>query len=138
MTDPLQASMAISASGLAAQSKRVRVITENIANASTTGKTPEDDPYRRKTISFTSAVNLKTGLNEVQVDRISRDMSPFTTEYDPFHPAAGPDGIVRMPNVDVLIEIADMREAVRGYEANLQTFKQARELVMMTIDMLRR
>lgn len=138
MADALQASMAISASGLAAQSKRVRVITENIANAKTTGQTPEEDPYRRKTISFANAVDIRTGLNTVQVNHIGRDGSAFSLEFDPNHPAADADGMVRMPNVDVLVEVADMREAVRGYEANLQTYKQARELISMTIDMLRR
>ena len=130
--------MAISASGLAAQSKRVRVVSENIANASTTAQTPEGDPYRRKTISFANALDLETGLPRVQVERIASDMAPFKLEFNPHHPAADEQGMVRMPNVDVLVEIADMREAVRGYEANLQTYKQARELVAMTIDMLRR
>lgn len=137
MIDSLNASLAISGSGLAAQSKRLRVITENIANSSTTADTPGADPYRRKTISFTSILDLKSGLSTVAVDHVGRDNSPFHLEYNPSHPAAGPDGMVRMPNVDLLVEMGDMREAVRSYEANMQTFKQARQLVTMTIDLLR-
>jgi flagellar basal-body rod protein FlgC len=135
--DSLNASMAISGSGLAAQSKRLRVITENIANASTTADSPNADPYRRKVVSFSSVLDLKSGLSTVGIDRVGHDNSDFPLVYDPSHPAAGPDGMVRMPNVDVLVEMGDMREAVRTYEANLQTFKQARQLVTMTIDLLR-
>lgn len=137
MIDPLSASLSISSSGLAAQSKRLRVITENLANASTTGNTPEADPYRRKTVTFTSVLDLKSGLSTVEIGQIARDNSDFRLEYDPSHPAAGPDGMVRLPNVDVLVEMGDMREAARSYEANLETFKQARTLVTMTIDLLR-
>lgn len=137
MADALSASLAISGSGLAAQSKRLRVITENVANSSTTARTAEGDPYRRKTVSFASVLDLKTGLSTVAVDRVGQDFSPFRTEYDPSNPAAGPDGMVNLPNVELLVEMADMREAVRAYEANLQTFKQARQLVSMTIDLLR-
>lgn len=137
MIDPLNASLTISSSGLAVQSKRLRVITENIANASTTGDTPQADPYRRKTVSFTSVLDLKTGLSTVAIDQVSHDNSDFPLRYDPTSPAAGPDGMVREPNVNVLVEMSDMREAVRSYEANLETFKQARQLVNMTIDLLR-
>ena len=137
MIDPLSASLSISSSGLAAQSKRLRVITENLANASTTADTPDADPYRRKTVTFSSVLDLKTGLSTVQVEQIGRDNSDFKLEYDPSHPAAGPDGMVRLPNVDMLVEMGDMREAVRSYEANLESFKQARTLVNMTIDLLR-
>ena len=137
MIDSLGASLSISSSGLAAQSRRLRVITENIANASTTGRTPEADPYRRKTVTFASVLDLKTGLSTVAIDRIGTDRTDFLLEYDPCHPAAGPDGMVRMPNVNLLVEMGDMREAVRSYEANLETFKQARQLVTMTIDLLR-
>ncbi|GIL00251.1 MAG: flagellar basal-body rod protein FlgC [Alphaproteobacteria bacterium] len=137
MIDSLGASLSISSSGLAAQSRRLRVITENIANASTTGRTPEADPYRRKTVTFASVLDLKTGLSTVAIDRIGTDRTDFLLEYDPSHPAAGSDGMVRMPNVNLLVEMGDMREAVRSYEANLETFKQARQLVTMTIDLLR-
>ena len=137
MSDALNASLSISGAGMAAQSKRLRVITENVANANTTASTPEADPYRRKVVSFASVLDLKTGLSTVAIDRVARDHAPFRTEYDPSNPAASTDGTVKLPNVDLLVELADMREAVRGYEANLQTFKQAREMVTMTIDLLR-
>ena len=138
MSDALNASLSISGAGMAAQSTRLRVITENVANANTTGSTPEADPYRRKLVSFASVLDLRTGLSTVAIDRVSRDNSPFKTEFDPSNPAAQPDGTVKTPNVDLLVEMADMREAVRSYEANLQTFKQARQMITMTIDMLRK
>ena len=137
MTDALNASLSISGAGMAAQSKRLRVITENVANANTTGTTPDADPYRRKVVSFASVLDLKTGLSTVAVDRVSRDHSPFPTDFDPSNPAASAEGLVKMPNVDLLVELADMREANRSYEANLQTFKQARQMITMTIDLLR-
>ena len=138
MTDALTASLAISGSGLAAQAKRVRVISENIANAETTGSSPLEQPFRRKTVTFSSVADLRTGLSTVEISRIGLDPSQFTSRYEPNHPAAGPDGHVLYPNVDMLVEIADMREAVRGYEANLQAYKQARDLAAMTIDLLRK
>lgn len=138
MADALNTSLSISGAGMAAQSTRLRVITENVANANTTGSTPEADPYRRKVVSFASVLNLETGLPTVAVDRIARDHAPFRTEFDPSNPAAGADGQVKLPNVDLLVELADMREAVRSYEANLQTFKQARQMITMTIDLLRK
>ncbi len=138
MADALNTSLSISGAGMAAQSTRLRVITENVANANTTGSTPEADPYRRKVVSFASVLDLETGLPTVAVDRIARDHAPFRTEFDPSNPAAGTDGQVKLPNVDLLVELADMREAVRSYEANLQTFKQARQMITMTIDLLRK
>ncbi|HVZ04378.1 flagellar basal body rod protein FlgC [Hyphomicrobium sp.] len=137
MSDPLLASEKSAAAGLFAQSARMRVVSENIANASTTGKTPGADPYQRKTISFESVLNDDTGVSTVQVDQISRDETPFQTEYMPGNPAADDKGMVKMPNVNMLVELADMREASRSYTANTQVIKQVRELVSMTIDLLR-
>ncbi|CEJ87358.1 flagellar basal-body rod protein FlgC (cell-proximal rod protein) [Hyphomicrobium sp. GJ21] len=137
MSDPLIASTRSAASGLFAQSARMRVVSENIANASTTGKTPGADPYQRKTISFQSVMDENAGADLVQVDQISRDETPFETQYMPGNAAADSNGMVKMPNVNMMVELADMREASRSYTANTQVIKQVRELVSMTIDLMR-
>jgi flagellar basal-body rod protein FlgC len=137
MSDPFIASAKAATNGLFAQSTRMRVLSENIANAETTGKTPGADPYQRKTISFRSVVDEAEGVDMVDVDEISRDKTPFRTEYMPGHPAADDKGNVKVPNVDMLVELADMREASRAYTANTQVIKQVRELVNMTIDLMR-
>src|SRR4029078_11241944 len=137
MSDPLLASAKAAANGLYAQSARMRVVSENIANPSTTGKTPGSDPYQRKTISFDSVMDEDQGVDLVQVGEVSRDTTPFDTEYMPGNPAADAKGMVKKPNVDMLVELADMREASRSYTANTQVIKQVRELVSMTIDLLR-
>jgi flagellar basal-body rod protein FlgC len=137
MSDPLIASQKSAAAGLFAQSARMRVVSENIANASSTGKTPGSDPYQRKTISFDSVMDDNAGVDLVQVDQIARDETPFETQYLPGNPAADAKGMVKMPNVNMLVELADMREASRSYTANTQVIKQVRELVSMTIDLMR-
>lgn len=135
--DPLIASLKISASGLEAQSSRLRVVSENLANARSTGDTPGADPYRRKTISFAQELDRAAGVNTVEIKKIGVDRSDFRTEYDPGNPAADPNGVVKYPNVNILVEMADMREANRSYEANLQSIRQARDLINSTIDLLR-
>lgn len=135
--DNLLSSIKIAGSGLAAQSNRIQVVAENIANANSTAKTPGADPYQRKTISFVEELDRKTGANMVKATQISRDNSPFSIEFDPGSAFADSSGFVKLPNVNPLIEMADMREANRSYEANLQVIKQARDLISMSIDMLR-
>lgn len=135
--DPLQASLKIGASGLEAQSRRLRVLSENLANAQSTGKTPGADPYTRKTVSFESELDEASGTSLVKVAGIDRHRSAFRVEHNPGHPAADAAGFVKLPNVDIMVEMADMREANRSYEANLQVIKQAREMISMTIDLLR-
>ncbi len=137
MIDPLTATLKIAAAGLDAQSARMRVASENIANAESTGKTPGADPYQRKTITFSSALDRASGASMIEVEKIGRDKTPFRVEYAPDHPAADAAGYVKMPNVNVLIELADMREANRSYEADLQMVKQGRQMISMTIDLLR-
>ncbi len=137
MIDQLQLSSMIAASGLDAQSKRLRVVSENMANANSTGKTAGANPYTRKTVSFATELDDKLGVNLVKVDRIGFDDRPYRLEFDPGHPAADQNGYVKHPNVEMLVELADMREANRSYEANLQIIKQARELITMTIDLMR-
>jgi flagellar basal-body rod protein FlgC len=137
MIDPLQAAMSIAASGLSANSSRLRVTSENIANAQSTGATPGADPYRRKTITFESALDDASGADVVKIGSIGVDRTPFTVEQDPGNPAADSKGFVKLPNVNLLLEMADMREANRSYEANLQVIKQSRDLISMTIDLLK-
>src|ERR1041384_3621057 len=117
--DPLVASLKISASGLEAQSSRLRVVSENLANARSTGDVPGADPYRRKTVSFTQELDRAAGVNTVEIKKIGLDQSAFRSEYDPGNPAADSNGVVKYPNVNILVEMADMREANRSYEANL-------------------
>lgn len=136
--DPLVASIKIAGSGLAAQSVRLRVVAENMANAQSTGKTPGSNPYVRQTVSFANELDRAAGAKLVRVDSIGRDKTaPFRVERDPGNPAADADGNVKFPNVNMLVEVADMREANRAYEASLQIIKQARDLLGMTIEMLR-
>ena len=135
--DPLTSALKVSASGLQAESTRLRIVSENIANARSTGDVPGADPYRRKTISFAAEVDRASGAALVEVQRLGTDDSDFNVEFDPGNPAADEKGMVKMPNVNILIEMADMREANRAYEANLQTIKQSRDLISQTIDLLR-
>ncbi|MEW9804480.1 flagellar basal body rod protein FlgC [Mesorhizobium marinum] len=135
--DPLAAALKVAASGLGVQSERLRVVSENLANAQSTGDAPGADPYQRKTISFAAELDRATGASLVEVNDIGRDASDFPIQFIPGHEAADEKGYVKMPNVNMLIEMADMREANRSYEANLQVIKQARELISMTIDLMR-
>jgi flagellar basal-body rod protein FlgC len=137
MSDPLLSSMMISASGIRAQSLRMRVISENLANAQSTGNAPGADPYRRKTITFESALDRASGANLVEARGTFQDQSDFKLEYQPGSPAANANGYVKLPNVNPIIEMADMREANRSYESNLQVVRQTREMISMTIDLLR-
>lgn len=137
MIDALQAAMRVAGSGLAAQSARLRVTTENLANAQSTGTTPGADPYRRKTITFDNELDKASGVNLLQIKDIDTDPTPFQTQSDPGNPAADERGIVKLPNVNMITEMSDMREANRSYEADLQVIKQSRDLIAMTIDLLK-
>ncbi|MGK9230289.1 flagellar basal body rod protein FlgC [Inquilinus limosus] len=135
--DPLSAAMKVGASGLRAQSLRLRVVAENVANAETTATQPGGDPYRRKTVTFASTLDRASGAELVEVRRVGTDQSAFPMSYDPGHPAADAGGYVKLPNVNTVIEMADMREASRSYEANLSVIEQARAMLSRTVDMLR-
>ena len=136
MNDMLK-SMSVAASGLQAQGTRLRVISENLANAASTAAVPGGDPYRRKTVTFAAELDKAIGAEEVKVRKVGADASPFREIYEPSHPAADANGHVKLPNVNMLIELADMREAQRSYEANLQMIEQSRSMLMRTIDLLR-
>ena len=130
-------SLRVSSAGMQSQGMRLRVVSENLANAQSTAQTPGGEPYRRKVVSFKSELDRAAGVEKVQVDRIQRDESEFERRYDPGHPAADADGYVLLPNVKPMIEMMDMREAQRSYEANMNALTAARGMLMRTIDMLR-
>lgn len=136
--DAISATMKIAASGLEAQSLRVRMVSENIANANSLGAAPGADPYRRKTIVFEPQFDRFLGADIVNVKKIGTDPGDFKLSYDPSHPAANADGYVKVPNVNPLIEMTDMREATRSYDANLNVIEQARGMAMATIALLDR
>lgn len=133
----LMKSLNISASGLKAQGTRMRVISENIANADSEASGPGVDPYRRKIITFKNHLDRQSGAQVVNVNKISFDKTDFEMRYDPSHPSADADGYIRMPNVKPLIELMDMREAQRTYEANLNVIEASRNMLLRTIDLLR-
>lgn len=137
MIDPLKLASDAAASGLYAQSARMRIVSENIANAQSTGNAPGADPYRRKTVTFSQELDSLTGANIVNAGKAGQDMSEFPIEIRPGHPAADQQGRVKLPNVNMIIEMADMREATRSYEANLQVVRQVREMRSAMIDLLR-
>lgn len=135
--DHLSASMKVAASGLDAQSLRLRVVSENLANAQSTSNVPGGDPYQRKLVNFETIFADTVNASIVDVSSVTNDKRPFSLEFDPSSPGANADGYVKMPNVNSIVEMADMREANRSYQANLQVFKQAREMISMTIDLMR-
>jgi flagellar basal-body rod protein FlgC len=135
--DALSTALKVASSGLGAQSERLRIVSENLANAQSTGTTPGADPYRRKTIAFAAELDKASGGSMVEVLKVDRDNSAFPIEYMPGHEAADANGYVKMPNVNPLLEMADVSEANRSYQANLQVIKQARSLISMTIDLMR-
>ncbi|PLW75570.1 flagellar basal body rod protein FlgC [Cohaesibacter celericrescens] len=137
MIDPLSATFQISANGMSAQSQRLRVISENLANAHSTGETAGSDPYQRKTVTFKSEMDRALGADLVSIKDVGFDKAPFQVEYQPGHPAADANGMVKLPNVNAMIELSDMREANRSYEANLKVISQTRSMVLRTIDLLR-
>ncbi len=133
----LSKSMNLSASGMRAQGQRLRIISENIANAGSTAMSPNGEPYRRKLATFGSTLDRELGVNLVEVVKVARDPSEFGLRYQPGHPAANSNGYVKTSNVNSLVEMTDMREAQRSYEANLKVMQAARGMLQRTIDLLR-
>lgn len=130
-------SLTIAASGLKAQSGRMRVIAENIANADSAPASAGAEPYRRKIPTFSQRLDAETGATLVETGRVRRDGTAFRTKYDPGNPAANAKGEVRMPNVNALIENMDMREAQRSYEANLNMITATRKMISRTLEILK-
>ena len=127
----------ISSAGMEAQTGRLRVIAENLANLDTTGSAPGADPYRRKTVTFAETLDPSIGTPTVEVKKIGQDMTDFTLKYDPSHPAANAQGYVKMPNVNSFVELMDMREAERSYSANLNVMQATRSMLTRAIDLLK-
>ena len=133
----LMKAMEMAAMGMKAQGVRMKVISENLANADTTAKSPNQNPYRRQLVTFKNVLDRTSGIDKVEVNKIVKDQSAFHLKYDPGNPAANAQGYVKMPNVQPLIELADMREAQRTYEANLGIIDMSRSMMMRTIDAIK-
>jgi flagellar basal-body rod protein FlgC len=129
--------MTIAASGLRAQAGRMRIISENIANADSTPQSPGADPYRRKVPTFRSELDRTLDTQLVQLGKVQNDTSAFRVKYEPGHPAADVNGNVKYPNVNPLVEMTDMRDAQRSYEANINVISATRRMIQRTIDILK-
>ena len=129
-------SMSVAASGLQAQSDRMKIIAENIANANSTSPTPGGDPYRRKIATMKASFDRELGASLVESGKPALDKSDFRTQYDPGNPDADAQGYVKLPNVNSLVEIMDMREAQRSYEADLSVMDSTKQMMAKTIDLL--
>ena len=132
----LATSMMVAASGMRAQSTRMRTIAENIANANSTAPTAGADPYRRKVATINSSFDRELNANVVEAGKPAQDMSDFRTQYDPGNPVADSKGYVKLPNVNSLVEIMDMREAQASYEANVNVLDASKTMMSRTIDLL--
>ena len=130
-------SLKVSAAGMKAQGDRLRVIAENVANASSTANTPGGEPYRRKMVVFQNVLDKELGVEVVKVAKRTFDTSDFKPRYQPTHPAANKDGYVLYPNVDTIVEMMDMREARRAYEANLNVIEVSKAMLTRTLELLR-
>ena len=130
-------SMIVAASGMRAQTARMTIIAENLANADSTGKTPGSDPYRRQVPTFQSVFDSTLGAEKVDVGPVSTDPSDFQSRFEPSNPAADAKGYVKYPNVTPQIEAMDMREAQRSYEANLNVITTARDMLSQTLSILK-
>lgn len=137
MAGDLTISADIAASGMKAQAERLKVISQNMANVDSVSAEPGGEPYRRQVVSFQNYVDQETGAQKVRVNKIVKDMSPFEKKYDPNHPAADANGYVSLPNVNTLVEMMDMKEAQRVYDANLNMLKTAREMNSSVLDILK-
>ncbi|ANT63279.1 MULTISPECIES: flagellar basal body rod protein FlgC [Roseobacteraceae] len=135
--DPLKSILNVAASGMRAQGERLKVVSENVANASSTANEPGGDPYRRKVISFEEMVDRESGASMVNVSDVTRDDADFELRYDPAHPSANEDGFVKVSNVKTILELANMREASRSYQANLNMFETGRTMRTQLLDLLK-
>ena len=137
MAGNLSVSADIAVSGMKAQSERLRIISENMANADSIGIRPGEDPYRRQVVTFKDYIDKETGAKMVKVDKVVPYESQFPLKYDPNHPAANAEGYVAMPNVNPLIEMMDLKEAQRSYDANLSMMQTARDMNSKVLDLLK-
>ena len=133
----LDRALRIAASGMDMQTRRLRIVAENLANRDTTAETPGGEPYRRKTVTFTNRFDRELGANAPKVRRVGTDPREFNSRFDPSHPAADNRGYVKTPNVNSTIEVMDMREAQRSYSANLSVLEVTRGMLTRTIEAMR-
>lgn len=137
MANTLSVAADIAVSGMKAQSQRLKIISENMANADSVGVRPGEDPYRRQVVTFKDYIDKDTGAKMVKVGKVMKDNSQFEKRYMPNHPGADEQGYVSLPNVNPLIEVMDMKEAQRSYEANMAVVKTSREMSSRTLDILK-
>jgi flagellar basal-body rod protein FlgC len=130
-------SIAIAASGMKAQSGRMRIISENVANADSTATSPGGDPYRRRIVTFHSVLDRELNANMVEVGRVATDGSDFRIRHEPDNPMANAKGDVKYPNVNPLVEMSDFRDAQRSYEANINVITATRRMLQRTLDILK-
>lgn len=130
-------SIAIAASGLRAQASRMRIISENIANSDSTAPAAGTEPYRRKMTTFKSEMDRALDVRVVALGRVKTDPSDFRIKHEPGHPAADENGNVKYPNVNSLVEMTDLREAQRSYEANINVIGASRRMIQRTIEILK-
>ncbi len=133
----LSKAMMVSAAGMKSQGTRMRVISENLANANSVAPAPGVDPYRRKVVTFVNTLDEELGVTRVKVNNVSFDQSDFGMRYEPGHPAADENGYIKTPNVNGLVEAMDMKQSQRSYEANLNSIEVSKNMMMRTIDLLR-
>jgi len=137
MANDLESALTIAASGMRAQGFRLKIVAQNIANASSTADKTGGGPYRRKIVTFANVLDRELNAKLVEIKKVKEDTSQFNLVYDPNHPSANKDGFVEMPNVNSLVEMMDMREAQRSYEANLNMIESSKNLMSKTIGLLR-
>lgn len=132
----LDKSFAVAYSGLSAETQRLKVIAENLANADSTAQTPDQDPYKRQIVNFEDVFDRQLGVDKVKVSGVTTIQTGFGRRYEPGHPAADASGYVKTPNVNSITELMDMREAQRSYEANLNVISAAKSMLSRTLDLL--
>lgn len=137
MASDFDDTLKVSAAAMTAQSVRLRTIAENLANANTAALSPGGDPYRRKVVTFRNELDRSSGEHLVKVNKIVRDTTPFETHYAPGSPGADANGYVRMPNVNPLIELGDLREAQQSYQANVDVISVAKTMLSRAVDLLK-
>jgi len=137
MANDLESALSIAASGMRAQGFRLKVVAQNIANASSTADRTGGEPYRRKIVTFANVLDRELDAKLVEIKKVKEDSSQFSLVYNPNHPAANGEGFVEMPNVNALVEMMDMREAQRSYEANLNMIESSKQLMSRTVGLLR-
>ena len=138
MSADLYSALAAASTGLRAQTTRIRLAAENVANANSTSDVAGGDPYQRRMPVFREMIDRESGARGVEISKTVDDQSDFPVKYDPTHPAANAQGYVKLPNVQTLIEMADIREAQRTYEANLNIIEGSRAMINRALDLLRR